>query len=87
MYVAGQMAKQSSPVPRAVQFVTVVLRMPTQTLMPSAMVLRNRQLSTTNPCELTIQAPALVCSTQTREMVDPVPYLPPRPSFGSLSFR
>ena len=41
------MGKQSSPVPRAVQLVTMQARVPTQRLIPSAMVLRKRQFFTT----------------------------------------
>src|SRR5882757_9883008 len=83
-WVAGHSAKQSSPVPRVVQLRIVELRMPTQKFTPSAMVLRKRQPSTTRLLELLTQAPVLVCSTQTREMVEFVPKDSPKLSLGSL---
>src|ERR1035441_4331978 len=73
-WVAGQKAKQSSPVPRVVQFRIVELRMPTQKFTPSAMVSRKRQPSTTRLLQLSTHMPVFVCSTQTREMVEFVPY-------------
>ncbi len=81
------MAKASSPQPRAVQFSMIEPRTPTQRLMPSAMVLRKRQESTTSPLEFAIHAPVLVCSTQTREMLEPVPKDSLKPSLASPSLR
>src|SRR5271155_5218843 len=80
VYVAGQIAKQSSPVPRVAQLLTVVSSMPTSILIPSAIVSRMRQLVMVRPSELMIHIPTLVCSIQRSEIDEPVPKDPPMPS-------
>src|ERR1700679_132222 len=73
VYMVGQNAKQSSPVPRAVQFSIVSFAIPTQKLIPSASVLRIRHPVILRLLEFSIHIPTFVCSIQIFEIVEFIP--------------